>query len=99
MIDICAAVGEFDDFALESAGGAVELVIEDAVAHLVGEVEPFAVVFEQLDDAQALFVVAEAAFDQSVEHTLAGVAERGMPEVVTERDRLGEGRDRARSPR
>ena len=90
VVDIGAAVGEFDDFALESAGGAVEFVVEDAVAHLVGEVEPFAVVFEQFDDAQALFVVAEAALDQSVEHALAGVPERGMPEIVTERDCLGE---------
>ena len=90
VIDICAAVGEFDDFALESAGSAVELVVEDAVAHLVGEVEPFAVVFEQFDHAQTLFVVAESALDQSVEHALAGVPERGMPEVVTERDRLGQ---------
>ena len=51
---------------------------------------PCAVVLEHVDDAQALFVVIEAAGNQLVEDPLAGMAERRVAEVVAERDRFGE---------
>src|SRR5204863_5144211 len=47
---------------------------------------------EPVDDAQRVLVVAEAALaalpEHRVERLLAGVAERRVPEVVTEPDRL-----------
>ena len=45
---------------------------------------------EHVDDAQALLVVVEAARDERAEHALAGMAERRVPQVVAERDRLGQ---------
>ncbi len=44
------------------------------------------------DDAQGVAVVVEAAVagHAGVERVLAGVAERGVAEIVAERDRLGE---------
>ena len=51
---------------------------------------PCAVVLEDVDDAQALLVVVEAAGNQVVEDALAGVAERRVAEVVAERDRFGQ---------
>ena len=63
---------------------------QDPVAHRLGEVEPL----EHVDDAQRVLVVAEAAAEAlapaAVEHVLADVAERRVPEVVPEPDRLGE---------
>src|SRR5262245_59726161 len=38
----------------------------------------------------ALFVVVESTRHQRVDDTFAGVAKRRMPEIVTERDGLGE---------
>ena len=48
---------------------------------------------ETLDDAHALEVVLEpvVALHQTVEHLLAGVAERGVTHIVAEADRFGQG--------
>ncbi len=67
-------------------------VIEDAVAHLVREVEPAAVALEHVDDAQRVLVVAEAAVEaltqRGVEGRLAGVPEGRVAEIVAEADGL-----------
>ena len=65
-------------------------VPRDAVAHFPRQVEPLAVVLEHVDDAETLLVVVEAAGDEIVEDALAGVAERRVPEIVPERDGLGQ---------
>ena len=65
-------------------------VLRDPVAHLPGQVQPAAVVFEHVDDAQALLVVVEAARHQRVDDALAGVPERRVAEIVAERDRFGQ---------
>ena len=65
-------------------------VARDAVAHFPRQVQPRAVVLEDVDDAKALLVVIEPAGHELVEDALAGVAERRVPEVVAERDRLGQ---------
>src|SRR4026207_973403 len=62
----------------------------DAVAHLPRQVEALAVVLQHVDDAQALLVVIEPAGNEIVQHPLAGVAERRVAEIVSERDRLGQ---------
>src|SRR5688500_6213537 len=78
-------------------------VLGDALAHLPGEVQALTVLLEDVQYAQRLVVVPEAARKQLVQYLLAGVAERRVPEVVRERDRLGQvliqvqrPRDRAR---
>ena len=70
-------------------------VLEDALSRFERQVEPVeaAVAFlEQVDDAQRLQVVLEAAVlaHAFVERVLARVAERRVPEVVRERDGLAE---------
>ena len=65
-------------------------VLGDAVAHFPRQVQAAPVVFEDVDDAQALEVVLEAAGHERVQHALAGVAERRVSEIVAERDRFGQ---------
>ena len=74
-------------------------MLEDAVARLRGEVEAASVALEVLHDPQRLLVVAEALRQQLAEALLAGVAERRMPEVVAERDRLRQVLVEPQSPR
>ena len=78
-------------------------VVEDAVAHLPGEVDAAAVALEHVDDAQRVLVVAEAEPEalaqQRVERLLARVAERRVAEVVAEPDRLDEVLVQAQRPR
>ena len=64
--------------------------MRDAVAHFPREVQPLAIVLEHVDDAQALLVVVEPAGNELVEHALARMPERRVPEIVAERDRLGQ---------
>ena len=106
MVDVGDPVHEPDDLALERRGlaGAAG-VPQDAVAHRLGEVEAL----EHGDDPQRVLVVAEAAAEAlaagAVEHVLADVPERRMPDVVAEPDRLRQvlvepqrARDGARDP-
>jgi len=64
-------------------------VVADAVAHLPGEVEAPAVL-QPLHYAQALLVVRKAAGHHAVQKALARVPERRVPEVVPQRDGLGQ---------
>ena len=100
VIDVGGDVGDAHDLPLErhrrqvrvvAEDGALALgVLEDAVAHLVRQVEPGAVALELVDDAQRLLHVMEAVGHEVREHLLAGVAERRVAEVVAHDDRLGE---------
>jgi hypothetical protein len=104
MVDVGDAVGIADDDSLQRVRLLLRLhgevlhslaVAADAVADLIGEVEPLPVLFEHLHHAQALLGMVEAglrvelAVDR-VEGGLADVAEGGVAEIVAQRDRLGE---------
>ena len=70
-------------------------VFEDPLARLRGEVQAGRIsvpLLEQVDHAKTLPVVIEAALvaHQLAENALSRVTERRVPEVVRERDRLGE---------
>jgi hypothetical protein len=69
-------------------------VVEDAVAHLLGQVEAVAVALQHLDHPQRVLVVAEAAAtalaQRGIEGALARVAEGRVAEIVAEPDRLGQ---------
>ncbi len=103
VVDVRDAVDDADDLPLERLGLVGPRVLEDPVAHLPGEVQPAAVALEPLDHAERVLVVPEAAAaalaQQLVERLLAGVAERRMPEVVAEADRLDEVLVEAQRPR
>ena len=94
VVDVGDPVDEADDLALEGGRLVRPRVVEDPVAGLDREVQAAPVALEELDDAQRLLVVAEAAAEalrkHLVERLLARVAERGVAEVVPERDRLGQ---------
>src|SRR5580765_3103075 len=65
-------------------------MLGDSVADFPREIQPAAIVPQDIHDAQALLVVLEAAGSQLVEDTLAGVAEGRVAEIVAERDGLGQ---------
>ena len=92
VVDIVVEVGDAvrhgDDLALERGRRAAALVVQDAVAHLEGQVEPLPAVFQKAHHAQALHVVLKAARHELREHVLAAVAKGRVPEVVPERDGL-----------
>src|SRR5699024_8997409 len=69
--------------------GAVRMV-EDAHAGLIAEVESAALFLNEIDDAQALLVVVEAGRVYLADGALARVSERGVPQVMAQRDGLRE---------
>jgi hypothetical protein len=57
-------------------------VPQDTVANFSGQIQALALLFEQLDDAHALFVVTEPTGQARAEGVLAGVSERGVAQVT-----------------
>ena len=101
MVDVGDDVGDTDDVAFQREGARLRAaaqqlallalgVFEDAVAHFDGQVEAAPVVLQLFHHAHRLAVMIEAALDQLVQRRFAGVAERGVSEVVAEADGLGE---------
>src|SRR4029078_6717071 len=87
VVDVRDAVDEPHDAPLERLRLDPPRMREDSLADLVRQVEP-------LRTAMRLLVVAEAQPEalaqRFVERVLAGMTERGVPEVVPEPDRLGQ---------
>ena len=94
VVDVGDAVDQLDDLALQRRRLARAGVVEDAVAHLLGQVEAVALALEHVDDPQRVLVVrkppSQPSLQRRVERLLAGVAEGRMAEVVAEPDRLGQ---------
>ena len=94
VVDVGDAVDQLDDPPLQGRRLVRAGVVEDAVADLLGQVEPAAVALQHLDHPQRVLVVLEAAAaalaQGRVERLLAGVAEGRVAEVVAEPDRLGQ---------
>ena len=65
-------------------------VIQDTVAHLLREIETPAVLFQHLDDTDALLDMRKALMAETVQYMLATVAERGMAEIMAQGDGLDE---------
>ena len=96
VIDVGDAIGDADDLAFERIrpgppplghSGAGLGVAEDSVADGIGEVQSAAFSSPDVDDTQALLVVAKAGKGLG-QRRLPGVAERRVTEIVTEADRL-----------
>ena len=90
VVDIGDLVGHPDDPAFGGGGPGPFGVGDDAVAHLPGQVEAPAVLFQPVHHPQALFIVLEAAGAQGVQRPLPCVAERGVAQVVGQGHRLGQ---------
>src|SRR3954451_22190406 len=65
-------------------------MMRNTIAHCPREIQSLPVVLEHVHDAQALLVMIEASGNQLVQHALARVAERGVAQVVSERNRFSE---------
>src|SRR6266508_5156625 len=94
VVDVRDPVDELDDPSLERERVGRPGVVENAVAHLLGEVQSSPLPFQHVYDAKRMLVVEEAKPEPflqcGVEGLLARVAERWVPEVVAEPDRLDE---------
>ena len=66
VVDIGDAVGKRDDLALKRCGVAALRMVEDAVPHLEGKIEPLPVLFEHVDNAQRLLAVAKPAAREAI---------------------------------
>ena len=71
----------------------------DAVPDLDGQVQPPSVVFQPFHHPRALFVMPEPSLHDSVESPLPRMAERGVPQIVAQGDRLGQILIQAQRPR
>ena len=65
-------------------------VVDDAVAHLPGQVQPAPFLLQKIDHPQTVDIMLETAGMQLVQGGLAGVPERGVAQVVAQRDGLGQ---------
>ena len=94
VVDVGDAVDQLDDPPLQGRRPVRAGVVEDAVAHLLGQVQALAVALQHVDHPQRVDVVLEAVpaalAQRRVERVLAGVAEGRVAEVVAEPDRLGQ---------
>ena len=101
VIDVGDDVGDAGDLPLDGARAMLGVrahrhaalalgVARDAVAHLPRQVESLPLVLEDVNYSEALLVVVETARDEIVQHAFAGVPEWRVPQIVAERDRLGE---------
>ncbi len=79
-------------------------MLDDALAHLEGEVQPREIevaLLELLDDAQRVQIVVEAVAvlaHAAIELPFARVAERRVPDVVHQRQRFGKVGVECRAP-
>ena len=92
MVDVRDLIGEPYDLALKRRRRALCLVVQDTVAHLAGQVHMPAVLLnlKELYDADALLMMCKADGRDIVQGALARVSERSVPEIVSERDGLGQ---------
>jgi hypothetical protein len=74
-------------------------VVQDAFPDFKGKVKSVAVVFQDVNHSQALFIVSETRSKEFIEHVFSYVAEWGMPEVMAESDCLGQVLIQVESPR
>jgi hypothetical protein len=62
----------------------------NAVANFPRQIEALPIVFENIDDAQALIVVIEATRHERTQYSLARVTEWRVPQIVAQRNGFGE---------
>ena len=88
MMHIGDLIAEPDDTSLHRSGHRIHLVVQDPVPDFPGQIQAPAVLFQSFHDPHALFVVPETKGGQLPQRPFARMSERGMPQIVTERDRL-----------
>ena len=63
-------------------------MVQNSVAHLVGQIESLAVFLKEIDHAQALCGVRKVRRMALLQNRLSRMSERRMSEIVSQRDRL-----------
>ena len=91
-------VGNADRAPFHGAGPGPLCVGDDAVAHLPGKVQSFAVFFQHIHHPQALPVVGKAAGAELIQRPLPRMTEWGMPQVMAQGDGLGQVLVQAQGP-
>ena len=63
-----------------------DLVVSYTVSHLVGQIQPLAILLQNVHGADALFGMFEAKRAYSVQRTLSGMSERRVSQIVSQRN-------------
>ena len=85
VMDVGYFVAEPDDLPFQRRRMAGCPVVADAVAHFPCKVQASSVLFQLVDDAEALLTVPKARRTRTVQRPLSRMTERRVTEVVTER--------------
>ena len=86
MVNVGNAVGKVDNAAFRRTRLAPAGMADNAVAHLARKVQ----ILEHIHNAQTLLVVPKPERTNLVKRRLSGVAERRVPEIMSECDRFGQ---------
>src|SRR5439155_12360250 len=65
-------------------------MLRDAAADLPRQIQPTTLVFEHIDNPQALLVMVESSWHERVDDPLSGVTEGRVAQIVAERDGFGQ---------
>ena len=102
VVEVVAEIGDavrvFQELSLRRGRPHGTGVVQNAVPHLPGEIEPLPALFEHFHDAHALLIVMEMAAGV-IEGGLSHVAEGRVPQIVTEGHGLDEVLIEAERPR
>ena len=90
VVQIRNTIGKLDDPPLQRVSFLAARMANDAVTHFKSQVQAAPFIFKLIHHTQRLLVMAEPFRQNSVQRALTGVTERGMAEVVAERDRFGQ---------
>ena len=86
VMNIGNFIGKSDDLALQGMGLSNGLVVSYTVSHLVGQIQPLAILLQNVHGADALFGMFEAKRAYSVQRTLSGMSERRVSQIVSQRN-------------
>ena len=88
MVNIGDPVGNLHNPALQGGGFLPSCVAQNAVPNLLCQVQALTVLFQLFHHPDALLIVPEAARYHSIQSTFPRMAERGMSQIVAQRNRL-----------
>ena len=89
MIYVSNGVGKTDNSTLTGFSDHICMALY-AVYYRMGKIQTLAVLFEDFRYANALQIMLEPVRTNVIEHLFAAVSERGVPEIVSECDSLGQ---------
>ena len=90
VVDVGNLVGQTHYLSLQGGGLLALGVADNAVAHLPGEVQALAPLFQPVHHPQGLLIVGKAAGHKGAEQPLSRVAKRGVSQVMAQSDSLGQ---------